>query len=95
MSGRSQDAGSLTNHVHAPTSPRLSSCDLYGAGSRLHSLHSSLVDLAARFRNVPHLAASFQRSADHYASLIALDENAWYGSKNGEARFEFEEVDAT
>jgi hypothetical protein len=78
-----QDAGSLTNHVHAPTSPRLSSCDLYGAGSRLHSIRSSLKTLAERFRDVPHLAASFQRSADHYASLIALDENAGMDPKTG------------
>jgi hypothetical protein len=82
----SQDAGSLNplnagSDFHPVCHPR----DLHGAGSRLHSIHSSLLSLARRYKNTPQLAQSFQRSADHYARLIALDENAGMDQETGKA----------
>ena len=80
-----QDAGSL-NPLNAGSDfpPVCHPRDLHGAGSRLHSIHSSLVSLAARYeKSHPHLASSFQRSADHYAALIVIDENAGMDPKTG------------
>lgn len=80
-----QDAGSLNSSSAGSDFTRLSSSDLDGAGSRLHSIANALRKLADRYAGHPTLGPDFARSARHYEGMAAELDNAGLDPKTGQS----------